>query len=353
MYGDVVLDLKPQSKTDIDPFEEILERKKQARGVKLDTELTADDLRELVGEFKAAIRERKGVEFPEDPQEQLWGAIGAVFGSWMNDRAIAYRKLNNIPESWGTAVNVQSMVFGNLGDDSGTGVAFTRDPATGENIFYGEFLMNAQGEDVVAGTRTPLPISAAGDARTRGLRPAGEDPAHAGAALPRDDGHRVHHRAAAGSTCCSAASASGPGAAAIRIAVDMVKERLITPREALLRVEPDQLNQLLRPTFRPADKEQAVREQRLLARGLNAGPGAATGKIMFHAEDAEAAAARGEHVILVRIETSPEDIRGMAVAGGHPDRTRRHDESRRAGGTANGQGVCRRLRGVADRLRRG
>jgi pyruvate,orthophosphate dikinase len=158
MYGDVVLGLKPESKEEIDPFEEILEKKKHARGVKLDTELTADDLRELVGEFKAAIRARRGVEFPEDPQEQLWGAIGAVFGSWNNDRANAYRKMNSIPESWGTAVNVQAMVFGNMGDDSGTGVAFTRDPATGENIFYGEFLMNAQGEDVVAGTRTPLPI---------------------------------------------------------------------------------------------------------------------------------------------------------------------------------------------------
>src|SRR5262249_3518406 len=158
MYGDVVLGLKPESKEEQDPFEEILDQKKQARGVKLDTELTADDLRELVGEFKAAIRARRGVEFPEDPQEQLWGAIGAVFGSWNNDRAIAYRKLNGIPESWGTAVNVQAMVFGNMGDDSGTGVAFTRDPATGDNVFYGEFLMNAQGEDVVAGTRTPLPI---------------------------------------------------------------------------------------------------------------------------------------------------------------------------------------------------
>ena len=160
MYGDIVLGLKPQSKTEIDPFEAIIEKKKEQRGVRLDNELTADDLRELVAEFKAAIRERRGVEFPEDPYEQLWGAIGAVFGSWMNERAIAYRKLNNIPETWGTAVNVQAMVFGNLGNDSGTGVAFTRDPATGENVFYGEFLMNAQGEDVVAGTRTPLPIAA-------------------------------------------------------------------------------------------------------------------------------------------------------------------------------------------------
>ncbi|HET7153266.1 MAG TPA: PEP/pyruvate-binding domain-containing protein, partial [Candidatus Kapabacteria bacterium] len=158
MYGDVVLDLKPKTKDDIDPFEEIIIAKKKARGVTLDVELTAEDLHELVSEFKAAIKERTGHNFPEDPKDQLWGAVGAVFGSWMNERAIVYRKLNGIPESWGTAVNIQSMVFGNMGDDSGTGVAFTRDAASGDNVFYGEFLMNAQGEDVVAGTRTPLPI---------------------------------------------------------------------------------------------------------------------------------------------------------------------------------------------------
>jgi pyruvate,orthophosphate dikinase len=315
MYGDVVLDLKPQAKEDIDPFEEILERKKHARGVKLDTELTADDLRALVGEFKATIRERKGIEFPEDPQEQLWGAIGAVFGSWMNARAIAYRKLNAIPESWGTAVNVQSMVFGNLGNDSGTGVAFTRDPATGANVFYGEFLMNAQGEDVVAGTRTPLPINALAQENAevygqlvqirRTLEQHYRDVMDIEFTIEQGRLYMLQCRVG-----------KRTGAAAIGIAVDMVKERLIKPNEALLRVEPEQLNQLLRPTFRPADKEHAVREQRLLARGLNAGPGAATGKIMFHAEDAEAAAARGEHVILVRIETSPEDIRGMAASEG-------------------------------------
>ena len=315
MYGDVVLDLKPQSKTEIDPFEEILQRKKQARGVTLDTELTADDLRELVAEFKAAIRERKGVAFPEDPQEQLWGAIGAVFGSWMNDRAIVYRKLNNIPESWGTAVNVQSMVFGNLGEDSGTGVAFTRDPATGENIFYGEFLMNAQGEDVVAGTRTPLPMA---HLERDNPRIYGEL-AKIRRTLERHyremmDIEFTIERGRLYMLQCRVGKRTG--AAAIRVALDMVKERLIKPREALLRVEPDQLNQLLRPTFRLADKERASRDNRLLARGLNAGPGAASGKIVLHAEDAEAAVARGERVILVRIETSPEDIGGMAVAEG-------------------------------------
>ncbi len=315
MYGDVVLDLKPQSKTESDPFEEILDRKKQARGVKLDTDLTADDLRELVAEFKAAIRERKGVAFPDDPQEQLWGAVGAVFGSWMNDRAIAYRKLNNIPADCGTAVNVQSMVFGNLSSDSGTGVAFTRDPASGENIFYGEFLMNAQGEDVVAGTRTPLPIAALERENTtvyqqlekirRTLERHYRDVMDIEFTIEQGQLYMLQCRVG-----------KRTGGAAIRIAIEMVRERLITPREALLRVEPEQLNQLLRPTFVAAEKERAVQARRRLTSGLNAGPGAATGRIVFHAEDAEAAVARGEQVILVRIETSPEDIRGMAVAQG-------------------------------------
>jgi pyruvate,orthophosphate dikinase len=315
MYGDVVLGLKPQSKTEIDPFEELLDRKKQARGVRLDTELTAGDLRELVVEFKAAIRARLDVAFPEDPHEQLWGAIGAVFGSWMNDRAIAYRKLNGIPETWGTAVNVQSMVFGNLGEDSGSGVAFTRDPATGENVFYGEFLTNAQGEDVVAGTRTPMPIA----------QLERDNPALYGQLLRirrilerhyRDvmDIEFTIERGRLYMLQCRVGKRTG--LAAIRIAVEMTKERLIKPQEAVLRVEPEQLSQLLRPTFVLAEKEQAVAEGRRLASGLNAGPGAASGRIAFHAEDAEAKARLGEPVILVRIETSPEDIRGMAAAQG-------------------------------------
>jgi pyruvate,orthophosphate dikinase len=315
MYGDVVLDLKPESKHEIDPFEEILERKKQARGVKLDTDLTADDLRELVDEFKAAIQARKGITFPDDPQEQLWGAIGAVFGSWNNDRAIAYRKLNNIPESWGTAVNVQAMVFGNLGGDSGTGVAFTRDPATGDNVFYGEFLMNAQGEDVVAGIRTPLPIADLtrenADAYTRLEKIRRTLEKHYRDMM--DIEFTIENRQLFMLQC---RVGKRTGTAAIRIALDMVKEKLITPREALLRVEPEQLNQLLRPTFPTAEKDRAVSENRLLAKGLNAGPGAASGRVYFSAEDAEAAAGRGEKVILVRIETSPEDIRGMAAAEG-------------------------------------
>jgi pyruvate,orthophosphate dikinase len=315
MYGDVVLGLKPESKTEIDPFEEILDRKKQARGVRLDTELSADELRELVREFKAAIRERRGVEFPEDPYDQLWGAIGAVFGSWMNDRAIAYRKMNNIPETWGTAVNVQSMVFGNLGDDSGSGVAFTRDPASGENVFYGEFLTNAQGEDVVSGARTPLPIAALERENPKIYRQLLE----IRRTLERHyrdvmDIEFTIERGTLYMLQCRVGKRTG--SAAIRIALDMVKERLIAPREALLRVEPEQLNQLLQPTFVAAEKEQAIHEGRLLASGLNAGPGAASGRVVFHAEDAEAAAGRGEPVLLVRIETSPEDIRGMAAAKG-------------------------------------
>ena len=315
MYGDVVLGLKPESKEERDPFEEILEERKRARNVKLDTELDADDLRALVAEFKAAIRARRGIEFPDDPHEQLWGAIGAVFGSWNNDRAIAYRKLNDIPESWGTAVNVQAMVFGNMGDDCATGVAFTRDPSTGTNLFYGEFLMNAQGEDVVAGTRTPLPI--------RELERANPG-VYAQLVKIRRTLER-HYRdvmdieftiqqGALYMLQCRVGKRTG--AAAIRIAVDMVRERLINPREALLRVEPEQLNQLLRPTFRSAEKARAVRGHRLLAKGLNAGPGAATGHVYFNAEDAETAAGRGEPVVLVRIETSPEDIRGMAASQG-------------------------------------
>ncbi|MBX3023453.1 pyruvate, phosphate dikinase [bacterium] len=315
MYGDVVLGLKPEHKDEIDPFEEILERKKHARGVALDTELTADDLRELVAEFKAAIRARRGVDFPESAHDQLWGAIRAVFGSWMNDRAITYRKLNGIPEEWGTAVNVQAMVFGNLGDDSGTGVAFTRDPATGENAFYGEYLMNAQGEDVVAGTRTPLPIRELERANPQVYRQLLD----IRRVLERHyremmDIEFTIQQGALYMLQCRVGKRTGN--AAIRIAVEMVDEKLIGWKDALLRVDPEQLNQLLRPTFLPAEKARAEREHRLLATGLNAGPGAASGRVYFNAEDAEAAAARGESVILVRIETSPEDIRGMVAAQG-------------------------------------
>jgi pyruvate,orthophosphate dikinase len=315
MYGDVVLGLKPVHKDEIDPFEVIIEAKKKAKGVHLDTELDAEDMKDLVGRFKAAIKEKTGHDFPQDPVKQMWGAIGAVFGSWNNDRAIAYRKMYDIPESWGTAVNVQSMVFGNMGEDSGTGVAFTRDAATGDNVFYGEFLMNAQGEDVVAGTRTPLPISKLAednpriykqlDAIRKKLEKHYRDMMDVEFTIQQDTLYMLQCRVG-----------KRTAFAAIKIAVDMVAERLISDKEALMRIEPDQLNQLLRPVFDLKEKDAAVKGGRLLAKGLNAGPGAATGRVVFNAPDAEEWKSRGEKVILTRIETSPEDIKGMDAAEG-------------------------------------
>ena len=315
MYGDVVLGLKPVDKHDADPFEIILEKKKHDNGFKLDTELTADHLKELVSEFKAAIKEQTGSDFPNDPMEQLWGAIGAVFGSWMNDRAIVYRKLNDIPATWGTAVNIQSMVFGNMGEDSGTGVAFTRDPASGENVFYGEYLFNAQGEDVVAGIRTPHPISELNkeapklykelDTYRRILEKHYKDMLDIEFTIQQGKLWMLQCRVG-----------KRTGFAAIKMAVDMVKERLIDKEEAILRIEPNQLNQLLRPIFDLDQKKKAVEEGRFMAKGLNAGPGAASGKVALSAQDAEAMAANGDPVILVRIETSPEDIKGMNASEG-------------------------------------
>ena len=325
MYGDVVFGLKPQEKDERDPFEVILEEKKEERGVRYDHELSAEDLKDLVRLYKEEIKRRLGVDFPDDPREQLWGAIGAVFRSWNNPRAIAYRQLNDIPDDLGTAVNVQSMVFGNMGPDSGTGVVFTRNPATGENCLYGEYLMNAQGEDVVAGIRTPQPIN---------KRQKGESP------LPsleeempelynelekyckilekhfrdmQDVEFTIQRRRL---WILQTRAGKRTGMAAMRIAVDMVKEGLIDEEEALLRVEPDQLNHLLRPVFDPAEKGKALQEGRVVARGLPAGPGAATGRVVFFASDAEEWASRGEEVLLVRVETSPEDIRGMNAAQG-------------------------------------
>ncbi len=315
MYGDVVLDMKPKTKDDHNPFEELLQAKKEARGVKLDTELSADDLKELVGEFKAAIKENVGIDFPEDPKEQLWRAISAVFGSWNNKRAKIYRKLNNIPNWWGTAVNVQAMVYGNLSEDSGTGVAFTRNAATGENMFYGEFLMNAQGEDVVAGTRTPLHIDKLKE----------EDPKSYNELIRIREILEQHYRDMLDIEftiqegrlyMLQCRIGKRTGLAEMRIAVDMVKEKLIKPKEALSRIDPEQLSQLLRPVFDAKEKQIALDNGRLLATGLNAGPGAATGKVVFNAEDAEALAAKGDPVILVRIETSPEDIGGMNASEG-------------------------------------
>ncbi len=315
MYGDVVLGMKPDKADPHDVFEALLERKKRARGVHDDTELTADDLKDLVGQFKREIRRQRGVPFPEDPVEQLWGAIGAVFGSWNNDRAAAYRKMYGIPDDWGTAVNVQTMVFGNRGDTSGTGVAFTRDPASGERRFYGEFLMNAQGEDVVAGIRTPQPISALSGVQRAAYREL-QRLGHVLEERYRDMQDMEFTIEEGRLWLLQTRTAKRTGFAAVRIAVDMADKGLITRDEALQRIEPDHLSQLLRPVFDHAAKETAQARGRVLARGLPAGPGAATGRIVFHATDAEARRARGESVILCRVETSPEDIRGIEAAQG-------------------------------------
>ncbi|MCD6334875.1 MAG: pyruvate, phosphate dikinase [Candidatus Latescibacteria bacterium] len=327
MYGDVVLGLKPVEKDELDPFEVIIDKKKEAKGVELDTALDADDLKALVGEFKAAIKQKLGMDFPEDPMEQLWGAIGAVFDSWNTDRAIAYREMNNIPEHWGTAVNVQAMVFGNMGAASGTGVAFTRDPATGENVFYGEYLMNAQGEDVVAGIRTPQPVNLAQKRKTGTKLISLEEEMPEIYAQLEETAKRLdtHYRdmndleftiQKGKLWMLQTRIGKRTGFAAFKMAVDMEREGLITKEEALMRVDPEQLNQLLRPVFDPGEKAKAMSEGKVLAKGLNAGPGAATGRAVFNAPDAEAWADRGEDVILVRIETSPEDIRGMNAAKG-------------------------------------
>jgi pyruvate, orthophosphate dikinase len=315
MYGDVVLGMKPERKEDHDPFEVILTRKKKERGVENDSDLDAQALKELVEEFKEEIRNRKGLDFPTDPYEQLRGAIMAVFSSWENDRAILYRRLNNIPSSWGTAVNIQAMVFGNKGDDSATGVCFTRNPATGENEFYGEFLINAQGEDVVAGTRTPQKIIELEKSFPKAYKQL----------LDIRKKLEKHYREmqdieftieGAKLYMLQCRNGKRTGFAGVRIAVEMVDEKLISKDEALRRVEPEALNQLLRPVFEPQAKAAAISEGKLLAKGLPAGPGAATGKIVFFADDAEAAAARGEKLILCRHETSPEDIRGMNASEG-------------------------------------
>jgi pyruvate,orthophosphate dikinase len=325
MYGDVVLGLKPHEKDELDPFEEVLDGVKHARGVQFDNQLTVDDLKELVVRFKDLIYRKLNIEFPEDPMEQLWGAIGAVFGSWNNPRALAYRELNNIPATMGTAVNVQSMVFGNMGDDSATGVAFTRNPATGENVFYGEYLINAQGEDVVAGTRTPQPIN--------NLQKTDPNAVSLENAMPElydqlngirrtlDQHYRdmqdIEFTIQKGKLWMLQTRVGKRTAfAAFKIAVDMVREGILSKDEALLRLDPNQLNQLLRPIFDQKAKQDAISNNALLAKGLNAGPGAATGRVVFNAPDAEDWAKRGEQVILVRLETSPEDIRGMHASQG-------------------------------------
>lgn len=315
MFGDVVMGVKPRHEKELDPFEEALHNLKSQRNLTSDIELTASDLAELVEIFKAIIKERAGREFPQDPWVQLWEAIGAVFRSWLNERAVAYRRLNNIPDTWGTAVNVQAMVFGNMGEDSATGVAFTRNPATGEKEFYGEYLVNAQGEDVVAGIRTPKPIAMLAYEMPEVYRQLEE----VRGILERHfrDMQDFEFTVQKGKLwMLQTRAGKRTGQAAIRMAVEMAEEGLIQPEEAILRVEPEQLNQLLRPIFNPKEKEQAIKEGRLLAKGLNAGPGAASGRIAFSAQSAVEMKKRGEEVILVRLETSPEDIKGMNAALG-------------------------------------
>ncbi len=329
-YGDVVMGVQPQGK-EIDPFEAAIEKIKEKRGVHLDTELTADDLQELVAGFKKIVKKRTGKTFPDDPMEQLWGGIGAVFGSWNGQRAIIYRNIHNIPHDWGTAVNVQSMVYGNMGDDCATGVAFTRNPSTGEKKFYGEYLINAQGEDVVAGVRTPEPVAK----MKRQLPGAYKTLEGIYKKLEKHyrDMQDIEFTAQEGRLwMLQTRTGKRTTAAALKIAVDMVKERLITQKEAVARIDPAQLDQLLHPTFDPKA------ERKVLARGLPASPGAASGRVVFHADEAEAWATKDEDVILVRLETSPEDIGGMNAARGIL--TARGGQTSHAAVVARGMGKC-------------
>ncbi|MFL1682603.1 MULTISPECIES: pyruvate, phosphate dikinase [Bacteroidales] len=356
MYGDVVLGMKPKSKEDIDPFEEVMDEVKKQKGVKLDTELEVEDLKLLVKKFKAAVKERTGKDFPESPWEQLWGAICAVFDSWMNERAIYYRRMNQIPEEWGTAVNVQAMVFGNMGNTSATGVAFTRDAATGEDIFNGEYLINAQGEDVVAGIRTPQQITIEGSRRWAALQGIDESVRASKypsleEAMPEcaktlietqqkledyfKDMQDLEFTIQDGKLwLLQTRNGKRTGAAMVKIAMDMLRENIIDEKTALKRMEPQKLDELLHPVFDKA----ALKSAKVIAKGLPASPGAATGQIVFFADDAEEWAEKRKKVILVRIETSPEDLRGMNVAQGIL--TARGGMTSHAAVVARGMGKC-------------
>jgi pyruvate,orthophosphate dikinase len=356
MYGDVVMGLKPVSKEDHDPFEVVIEMVKDKKGVTLDTELDTADLKELVARFKALIRARIGRDFPTDPWEQLWGAVTAVFESWNNDRAQVYRELNDIPQSWGTAVNVQAMVFGNLGDSSATGVAFSRDAGTGEDLFNGEFLVNAQGEDVVAGIRTPQQVSLVGSRRwaelalvseadRRARYPSLEELMpdlyrqllHAETTLENHfrDMQDLEFTIQEGKLwMLQTRNGKRTGAAMVRIAMEMLQQGMIDEKTALQRVVPDRLNDLLHPIFDP----KALKEATVIARGLPASPGAASGQIVFFADEAEEWVKQGKAVILVRQETSPEDLRGMSVAKGIL--TARGGMTSHAAVVARGMGKC-------------
>lgn len=356
MYGDVVLGLKPQTKEDIDPFEEIMDEVKQAKGIHNDTELSTEDLKELVKRFKLAVKERTGNDFPENPWDQLWGAVCAVFDSWMNERAIFYRKMNNIPEEWGTAVNVQAMVYGNMGNTSGTGVAFTRDAATGEDIFNGEYLINAQGEDVVAGVRTPQQITLEGSRRWAKQQGISEEERAAKypsleESMPEcakelievqqkledyfKDMQDLEFTIQDGKLwLLQTRSGKRTGGAMVKIAMDMLRQGYIDEKTALKRCDPEKLDELLHPVF---DKK-ALSAAKPVTRGIPASPGAATGQIVFHADEAEEWASNGKKVILCRIETSPEDLRGMATAQGIL--TARGGMTSHAAVVARGMGKC-------------
>lgn len=356
MYGDVVMGLKPVNKEDIDPFEKIIEEIKEEAGVKLDNELSVDNLKELVGRFKKAVKEETGKDFPTSPEEQLWGAIMAVFDSWMNERAILYRKMEGIPAEWGTAVNVQAMVFGNMGETSATGVCFSRDAGNGENLFNGEYLINAQGEDVVAGIRTPQQITKIGSQRwaeragipetvRREQYPSMEE------AMPEiykelnELQHKLelHYRDMQDMEYTvqegklwflQTRNGKRTGHAMVKIAMDLMREGIITEEEALMRIEPNKLDELLHPVF---DKK-ALLNARVLTKGLPASPGAASGQIVFFSEDATAWHADNKRVILVRIETSPEDLAGMTSAEGIL--TARGGMTSHAAVVARGMGKC-------------
>ncbi len=357
MYGDVVLGMKPASKEDHDPFEVIIEEQKALRGVKNDTDLTTDDLKELVAKFKAAVKAQTGEDFPANPWDQLWGAVCAVFGSWMNERAILYRKLNNIPAEWGTAVSVQAMVFGNMGSNSATGVAFSRDAATGEDIFNGEYLINAQGEDVVAGIRTPQQITVEGSKRwAKAQNISEEDRASKYPSLEEvmptvyAELNEIQHHLEQYFTdmqdieftiqdgklwMLQCRNGKRTGAAMVKIAMDMLREGLIDEKTAVLRCEPAKLDELLHPVF---DKE-AIKHARVITKGLPASPGAATGPVVFFADDAEKVFAQtGQKAVLVRIETSPEDLKGMLDAAGIL--TQRGGMTSHAAVVARGMGKC-------------
>ena len=356
MYGDVVLGMKPVNKNDIDPFEEIIEHVKEEKGVHLDTDLSVEDLKELVAKFKAAVKKQTGHDFPESAYEQLWGAICSVFDSWMNDRAILYRKMEGIPAEWGTAVNVQAMVFGNMGDTSATGVCFSRDAATGEDLFVGEYLINAQGEDVVAGIRTPQQITKIGSQRWAPF--AGVSAAERVAKYPSmeeampsiyaeldalqtklenhyRDMQDMEFTVQEGKLWfLQTRNGKRTGFAMVKIAMDMLRQGMISEKEAVLRVDPNKLDELLHPVF---DKK-ALKDARVIAKGLAASPGAASGKVVFNADDATVWHAKGERVIMVRIETSPEDLAGMAAAQGIL--TARGGMTSHAAVVARGMGKC-------------